>query len=142
MAASEPPVAYAYPKPLETPINSPFLRAWREQGILLVQNCDDCNHVFFYPRPFCPKCFSKNITWVTTNGRGSILTFTQIHRPNHPSFFAEVPIVFAEIALDNGANLLSRVIGENRTQINTRAAVILAPGSANMKYPLPPFILE
>ena len=142
MATPEPAVAYAYPQPLETPINSPFLRAWREQGTLLVQNCDDCNHIFFYPRPFCPKCFSTSIRWVTTTGRGSVLAFTLIHRPNHPSFFSEVPIVLAEIALDNGANLLSRVVGENRTQINTRTPLILASGSANKKYPLPTFILE
>tara|TARA_B100000029_G_C17506451_1_gene934632 strand:- start:951 stop:1382 length:432 start_codon:yes stop_codon:yes gene_type:complete len=132
---------HTYPQPKETSLNRPFLEAWRKEGKLLVQSCKDCNHVFFYPRPFCPKCFSIDIRWLPTNGHGRVLSFTLVHRPNHPAFFAEVPIVLAEISLDEGASLLSRVVGENRTQIRADSTLSLVSGDMKKNYPLPTFKL-
>ncbi len=130
-----------YPQPRVTPVNRRFLEAWRDEGSLLVQRCDDCQHVYFYPRPFCTLCFSDNVGWLTTSGLGTVLSFTHVHRPNHPSFFDEVPIVLAEVSLPEGPSLLARVVGDNRTDIAEGATLALVTGEERSRYPLPTFIL-
>ena len=134
-------VPSAYPQPRENPVNRRFLEAWREHGQLLVQACGDCGHVYFYPRPFCPRCFSAAVDWLETRGTGTVAAFTLIHRPNHPSFFEEVPIVLAEVALPEGASLLARVVGQDRTEVHEGVALALVPGDGRKRYPLPTFQL-
>lgn len=141
MSADTPADLPAYPQPRETPVNRPFLEAWRDEGVLLVQRCEDCRHVYFYPRPFCTRCFSDDVGWLTTRGLGTVLAFTCVHRPNHPSFFDEVPIVLAEVALPEGTTLLTRVVGDNRTDITAGAALKLVSGEVRRRYPLPTFKL-
>jgi len=130
-----------YPEPRETPANRPFLEAWRDEGALLVQKCNDCDDVYFYPRPFCPACFSADVGWITTSGLGTAMAFTLIHRPNHQSFFDEVPIVLAEVALVEGTSLLARVVGADRTDIHEGATLALVSGVERKRYPLPTFHL-
>jgi uncharacterized OB-fold protein len=57
MSGGAPTDLLVYPQPRQTPVNRPFLEAWRDEGALLVQRCADCRHVYFYPRPFCTRCF-------------------------------------------------------------------------------------
>ena len=41
-------------------------------GELRLQRCDDCEEVYFPPRPFCPKCSSKSVTVFAASGRGTL----------------------------------------------------------------------
>jgi uncharacterized OB-fold protein len=85
--------------------------------------------------------FSDSVAWLTTSGLGTVVAFTRVHRPNHPSFFDEVPIVLAEVALPEGTTMLARVVGDNRTDITAGAALELVSGEAARRYPLPTFKL-
>lgn len=130
----------AYPQPHEDEDNAPFLAGWRE-GRLLLQRSRDGGPLFFYPRPICPYTGSSDLIWTEVTGRGRIVSFSLITRPNHPSFNEEVPIVLAEIALDEGASLLGRIIGADAASITSGARLELLPPGEGRRYPLPAFRL-
>ena len=131
----------AYPQPHEDADNEPMLRAWRERGELLVQRCGACKNLFFYPRPMCPECWSEQLSWESTGGTGEIVSFSLVHRPNHPSFNDEVPIVLAEIRLGEGPSLLARVVDCDADEVRSGMAVALVQDAAVARYPLPTFTL-
>lgn len=130
-----------YPQPREDEDNAPFLAGWRE-GRLLLQRSREGGPLFFYPRPICPYTGSPDLIWTEVTGRGRIVSFSIVHRPNHPSFNEEVPIILAEIALDEGGALLGRVICSDVSLIKTGAALELLPTEEGLRYPLPAFRLS
>jgi uncharacterized protein len=127
-----------YPQPQGDRDNETFLTSWRE-GRLVLQSCNDCGRAFFYPRPLCPHCWSESLSWKEAAGTGEIVSFSLIHRPNHPSFFDEVPIVLAEIRVAEGVTLLGRIVGSDAKFIRIGAPVRLLPTTEAGRYPLPTF---
>jgi uncharacterized OB-fold protein len=69
------------------------------------------------------------------------VSYSLVHRPNDPSFNDEVPIVLAEIELDEGASLIARIIGCPPEDVRSGRAVELPPRPACTRYPLPVFQL-
>ncbi|MFI4988706.1 MAG: Zn-ribbon domain-containing OB-fold protein [Alphaproteobacteria bacterium] len=128
----------AYPQPQEDDDNRAFLAAWR-QGRLLIQVCADCGRHFFYPRPLCPHCWSADLRSKDAAGQGEVVSFSLIHRPNHPSFSDEVPIALAEVRLAEGVLLLARIVGVDPAALRSGMAVRLVPRSEAARYPLPTF---
>ncbi|MEZ0606093.1 Zn-ribbon domain-containing OB-fold protein [Paraburkholderia sp. IW21] len=126
----------AYPMPTEDADNAPYLRAWRH-GVLLLQHCEACGREIFYPRSMCPDCWASPLSWKEASGHGTIVSFSLIYRPNHPAFLDEVPIALAEIALDEGASMLARVLG-CAPQIGMRVKMA-TDVEAVERYPLPAF---
>jgi uncharacterized OB-fold protein len=129
-----------YPRPVEDEDNRPLLEAWRE-GRLMLQQSKSGGPVFFYPRPICPYTGSTDLVWKEASGRGRIVSFSIVMRPNHPAFNDEVPIILAEIALEEGANMLARVITSDANSVESGAAVELMPMPEAARYPLPTFRL-
>jgi uncharacterized OB-fold protein len=133
-------VAPPYPQPREDVTNAPLLAAWR-RGRLALQSCSGCALVFFYPRDMCPRCWSAELAWIDARGTGTVVSYTLIQRPLHPAFEDEVPIVLAEIALPEGASLLARIVGGDRTEIGSGRSVRLLALPEASRYPLPTFEL-
>lgn len=127
-----------YPQPFEDEDNAAFLAGWRE-GKLLLQRSREGGPAFFYPRPICPYTGSTDLIWTEASGRGEIVSFSLITRPNHPSFNEEVPIMLAEIALEEGASLLGRVITADPAAVKSKAKVETLPLPEAARYPLPTF---
>ena len=131
-----------YPIPKPSPVNQAHLDAWRDEGKLLLQECRACHRIFYYPRPFCPHCFADKPRWIEAAGTAEVVLATRIHRPNHPSFFDEVPIVLAELKLPEGPTMLARIVGEDRAQAAENAAVKLVSPPEHQAFPLPTFVLR
>ena len=134
-------MTYDYPVPRPSPVNQAHLDAWRDEGKLLLQECRTCRRIFYYPRPFCPHCFADAPIWVEAAGTAEIVLATRIHRPNHPSFFEQVPIVLAELKLPEGPTMLARIVGEDRENAMERALVRLVAPPGHKAFPLPTFVL-
>ena len=130
-----------YPGPQADRDNAEFLTAWWE-GRLMLQSCADCGRGFFYPRPLCPHCWSASLTWIAAAGRGEVVAFSLIYRPNHPAFFAETPIALDEIRIMEGVTLLARIIGANPSELRSGMAVHLVPMPDAAHFPLPTFQLD
>lgn len=127
-----------YPAPLEDADNGPLLEAWRS-GFLQIQHCRKCGKSIFYPRPICPECWSNDLEWRRARGVGEVVSFSRIYRPNHEAFSAEIPIVLAEIRLEEGATLLARVV-EGVAEVRSGALVeLVEDGWARRGLPLPAF---
>ena len=64
-------------RPLPTPITpeaKPFWDGCRAEKLMLPR-CEECGHVFFYPRILCPRCHSRRIGWMQASGRGTLHSF-------------------------------------------------------------------
>ncbi|HZP77794.1 MAG TPA: OB-fold domain-containing protein [Pseudolabrys sp.] len=127
------------PQPRETPTNAPMLKAWRDDSALALQRCEDCGKAIFYPRSLCPHCWSSRLTWFRASGRGTIVSFSRIHRGLPEVFQARAPIVLAEIALAEDVRMIARVITADAAGVRSGMAVRLVPREQAQLYPLPTF---
>lgn len=98
------------PLPRVNSINRPFWEGCN-RGELVLQKCDDsaCKRFVYYPRVCCPYCGGGDLTWKPVSGRGRIVTFTIVHRPQHKSFFDEVPYFVIAVELEEGPLMYSRL---------------------------------
>lgn len=129
-----------YPRPYEDEDNAKFLSGWRE-GRLYLQQARSGGPLFFYPRPICPYTGSDDLVWKEVSGRGRLVSFSVVMRPNHPSFNDEVPIILAEIELEEGAGLLARIVQADPARVKSGVQVELLPMPEAARYPLPTFRL-
>lgn len=97
------------PLPLPTPETQPFWDGLKAHE-LRIQRCQDCGRAYFYPRPFCPRCFSWNVTWFVASGRARLHTYEVIHRAA-PAFAADAPYVLAVVELEEGPRMLTNIVG-------------------------------
>ncbi|MET7841374.1 Zn-ribbon domain-containing OB-fold protein [Streptomyces sp. NPDC005356] len=102
------------PVPVPTELTEPFWAAAR-QGKLVVPQCSDCGLRFFVPEPACPGCLSRSWTYQPSSGSGTVYSVTVVHRAPGPGF--EVPFALAVVDLDDGATMLSHVVGTDPEQV-------------------------
>jgi uncharacterized OB-fold protein len=95
------------PLPVITPETMHFWDGTRD-GELRLQRCSDCEHVYFPPRPFCPRCAGSNIAIVVASGRATLLSYVISHLP--ASGFTP-PYVIAIVALEEGPQMLTNIVG-------------------------------
>jgi uncharacterized OB-fold protein len=86
-----------------------FFDAAREQKFL-IQCCTACGKHQFYPRKLCIHCGDPGIEWVEASGRGTVHTYTVIHR-GIPGWREEGPYVAAVIDLEEGPRMTNNIIG-------------------------------
>jgi uncharacterized protein len=108
------------PLPRPTALTQPFWDACRDHR-LTVPRCSACGAYVFIPQSFCPVCLSTDLAWVESNGRGTIVTFTVVGRPQTPAF--EAPYVVAVVRLDEGYEMLTNVVDVDPDDVTIGAAV-------------------
>lgn len=87
----------------------PFWDAARE-GKLLLRSCDDCGAVHYYPRPFCPTCWSQSVSWIEACGRATLYTHSTVYMNDLPPFGERVPYIAAVVDLEEGPRMMTEVI--------------------------------
>jgi uncharacterized OB-fold protein len=97
------------PLPEPTPETREFWDGAR-RGELRIQRCRSCQRAYFYPRPFCPHCVSREVEWFTASGRGRLHTYVINHRPAR-GFEDAGRYVIAIVELDEGPRMMSNIIG-------------------------------
>lgn len=97
--------------PVPTPETAHFWDGARA-GELRLQRCDDCDHVYFPPRPFCPSCSSRAVTVFAASGRGALASYVINERP-HPAF--DGPYAIALVALAEGPRMMSNIVDCEQT---------------------------
>jgi uncharacterized OB-fold protein len=87
-------------------------RFWEgtKQGKLLIQVCNDCKSKIFYPRKFCPECWSGNLDWIEASGKATILTFSTAYSMVEPKFMDELPYTIAYVDLEEGIRMMTRIV--------------------------------
>ncbi len=88
----------------------PFWDGCRE-GRFLIRHCTGCGEDHFYPRPFCPKCWSDEVEWKAAAGGGTLYTYSIVRQNDLPPFPERVPYVAAIVELDEGPRVMTNVEG-------------------------------
>ena len=76
-------------------------------GELRLQKCTACAHVYFPPRPFCPKCASRDVSVVRASGRASLYSYV-IHHRAVPGFTP--PYSIAVVQLEEGPRMMTNIV--------------------------------
>ncbi|MCH2173766.1 OB-fold domain-containing protein [Myxococcota bacterium] len=97
------------PRPLPTHDDVEFWEATR-RGEFRLQRCSDCSRWRHYPRPACPDCYSREYSWDEVSGRGRIYTWTVVRGPTLPVFQERVPLVVADVLLDEGVHFQAELL--------------------------------
>jgi uncharacterized OB-fold protein len=100
---------YKGPIPLPTPETRPFWEAARRHELQL-RCCRACGRHHFYPRAACPHCLSGELEWQRASGRGTLHTFTVVHRGQR-DFPLGAPYVIAIVELAEGPRLMTNLVG-------------------------------
>ena len=102
----------AFNLPTVDPETRPYWDAAKERR-LLIRRCRSasCGEAYFYPRSFCPKCWSEDVEWEEASGRATLYTWSVVHRNDLPPFPERVPYVAAVVDLDEGPRMMTNVEG-------------------------------
>lgn len=101
---------YKKPLPEITAESRPFWEGCRRHE-LLVQRCRACGARQHYPRSVCGSCWSDNLEWLPSAGRGTVYSFTVTHRTQARGFKDELPYVLAWVELEEGVQMLTNLVG-------------------------------
>jgi uncharacterized OB-fold protein len=87
----------------------PFWEALKAHALKL-QACEH-GHLRFIPTEICSRCGSERWTWEPVSGRGTVYTYTVVHRGPTPAYQKDAPYVIAHVELEEGPRMISNLIG-------------------------------
>ena len=105
------------PQPEVQPWSLPFWEG-AKKGDLLIQHCKTCDANIFYPRKFCPKCWSADLDWIKASGRAAIYSFSTAYDMVEPKFWADLPYTIAYVDLPEGIRMMTRIVECNPDDIS------------------------
>lgn len=82
-----------------------------------VQSCARCRALRHVPKEICPACGAQEADWTEVSGKGSVYTYTVIHRGPTPAYQADAPYVIAHVELAEGPRVISNLIGVDPAQV-------------------------
>jgi uncharacterized OB-fold protein len=98
--------------PTPTGESQPFWDAIRD-GRLVLQSCGACGTAQSYPRTRCVRCWSGDLAFVESAGRGVLVTHSEVHRPGQASWASVAPYFVGLVRLDEGAVLLTHLLTDD-----------------------------
>ncbi|GHD13895.1 DNA-binding protein [Streptomyces violarus] len=116
---------------LDLPEPDAFTRTYWEaaaEGRLLIRRCRACGRAHHYPREFCPRCWSEDVTWEAASGRATLYTWSVVHRNDLPPFAERTPYVAAVVDLAEGPRMMTEVVGERELSAGADLEVAFREG--------------
>ncbi|MBT2208024.1 MULTISPECIES: Zn-ribbon domain-containing OB-fold protein [Actinomadura] len=95
-------------RPVVNPDTEEFWKATAE-GRFIGRRCDDCGSAMWYPRPICPFCHSSNTRWEDFTGRGTVYSFSVVHRAGG-EWKGVTPYVLAYVELEEGPRMMTNIV--------------------------------
>jgi len=92
--------------PHPTPETLPYFQGLKNHKLML-QKCLNCDVTYFYPRPICPACGSRDTHWYVASGKGTLYSYVISHRDT-PGY--QAPYVIAVVELEEGPRMMSNLI--------------------------------
>jgi len=92
--------------PLVDSETEPFWQAAKE-GRFLIMHCRACDRPYFYPRRYCPRCWSDETEWREASGRGTVYTYSIVHQNPAPPFSDWCPYAVMIVDLDEGVRVMA-----------------------------------
>jgi uncharacterized OB-fold protein len=128
----------AKPVPEITAESRPFWEACRRRELLL-QRCRACGAVQHYPRGVCARCWSADLDWQRSAGRGTVYTYTVVHRSQVPGFKDALPYVLAYVELTEGVQVLTSLVDCDPVGVRIGMAVAVSFEDVSPEVAVPRF---
>ena len=98
------------PLPEITDQTRPFWTAARNRK-LVVQKCNRCGTLNFYPKPWCIECANRGLEWVEVKPCGTVYSLTVAYTVmmNFPDWKDDLPVLMCIIDLDDGARMYGQL---------------------------------
>jgi hypothetical protein len=112
--------------PQATPETAPYWAGCKASRLVLPR-CRACGLWIWYPRPFCPACEAWDVEWRESPGRGTLYSFTIVHRPMK-GWEARAPYVLAMVDLDEGPRLTATLAIGRPSPENVRVGMRVKVG--------------
>jgi uncharacterized OB-fold protein len=97
------------PAPMVTSTTAAFWQATSE-GRFVLQRCESCDIVVWFPRKHCPECWSETLTNFDASGGGTVYSFTIIRKVAN-DYKQATPFVVAYVELDEGPRVMTNIVG-------------------------------
>ena len=127
---------YKLPIPQPRPESMPFWDGCKQDKFML-QYCDACGKLNWFPRTHCVKCGKDKFTWKPASGDGILETFTIVYRPMNPAWASEVPYILGMVKLAEGIRMVTRIISTQgeATPMGCAVRAAFIPIGDGMKLP-------
>ncbi|MBI2727173.1 MAG: OB-fold domain-containing protein [Polaromonas sp.] len=81
-------------------------------GQMALPFCMKCLRFSFYPRPFCPHCWSSSIEMKPVSGEGVVWSYTIVHfaHGGTSGWHARLPYVVALIELAENVRMMANIV--------------------------------
>ncbi|HWL28984.1 MAG TPA: Zn-ribbon domain-containing OB-fold protein [Burkholderiaceae bacterium] len=109
-------MSHDLPRPIVNADSQPYWDGARESK-LLIRKCKACSAFHFMPRHVCPDCWSTDLEWVESAGKGSVHSFSIIRRASLDAYSARTPYVTALIDLDEGPRMVTNIVGDDALSV-------------------------
>lgn len=93
------------------------------RGELLIKQCGACTEVHHYPRPFCPRCWSEDVSWLRASGRATLYTYSTVFRNDLAPFDSWGAYVAAVVELEEGPRLMTNIVDCDPADLRVGMAV-------------------
>jgi uncharacterized OB-fold protein len=113
-------------RPLPDAFSTVYWDAARD-GRLLIQRCTSCGRHQFYPRQHCAACLAAGPEWITAAGRGTLHSYTVVHRTPNAQFAELTPYVLALVDLDEGVRITTALVdidGSSELRCGARVRIV------------------
>ena len=92
-------------------INSTTAEFWKAttEGRFLLQRCNACELVLWFPRRNCPKCWTEDVSTFDAQQTGTIYSFTVV-RKGKGAFQDAGPFVIAYVELADGPRIMTNIV--------------------------------
>lgn len=120
---------YLKPIPAVQPWTEEFWRATKKHT-LLIQKCQECSSLIFYPRKHCPNCWSGKLGWQEASGEAKVYTFALMRDMVEPKFMPDLPYVLAMVDLQEGVRMMTQIVqcDPEKVKIGMNVEVTFQPG--------------
>ena len=113
-----------------SPVSEPFWKALSE-GRLEIPFCVQCGFPHFYPRKWCPKCWSEDLSWREVEGVGNIWGMTTVHLAFQGVPDSDIPYTAIFVDLDAGIRMPGRLSPQSgAAAVGTRVRLMFADDPA------------
>ena len=107
-----------------------------EAGKLLFGYCLACNEPHYYPRNFCPFCFSEKVEWREASGNATVYAYSVMFHTQG------APYTIAYVTLAEGPRVLTNLVDCDHTKIKIDAPAKLVWKPSEGGAPVPFFTLS
>ena len=114
-------------------INVETERFWKaaEAGKLLYGYCLACKEPHYYPRSFCPFCFSESVEWREASGNATVYSYSIMYRS------PTGPYTIAYVTLAEGPRIMTNLVDCDfkKIAIDAKAKLVWKPSEGGAPVP-------